>query len=393
MKDMELDMQRWIALHEKEDTARLLLRHHGEQGITQAVTQIECRKKAAAKLPRLLENPAFMFPHSLSAEQCTSEALADFHAFLAGEGKNILDMTAGLGVDAITMSRRGRVTAIDISTEATQALRHNAQILGLDTLSAICADSVDWLKKNDKTFDVIFIDPARRSSSGGRVKALADCEPDVTHLLPAMLAKAPVIIIKASPMLDLTGTIEELNRSAGTHGHVSSIFAVGTPRECKEVVAIVRRGASTDKAGIAAITVLNDGTVVKTEATDGFSLPVCGQPEQNMWLYEPYPSVMKLGNRIPGNDVHKLDSNTNLYISETLHKDFPGLAMKIERVEKFNDKNIREIGKAISEANVTTRNFIISAPELAKRLKIKEGGEKRIYGTRAAGKLILIVAS
>lgn len=393
MKDMDLEMQRWIALHEKEDTARLLLRHHGEPGVTQAVTQIECRKKAASKLPRLLENPAFMFPHTLSAEQCTSEALAEFHASLAGEGKEILDMTAGLGVDAMTMARNNRITAIDITAEAAAALRHNAEILGLDKLTAICADSVTWLKENDKRFDVIFIDPARRSSSGGRVKALADCEPDVTRHLQNMLAKAPMIIIKASPMLDISGTIEELNRSAASEGHVSALYAVGTPRECKEIVGIIRRGAPAGKGCIAAITILKDGTIVETKATDRYTRPVGGAPEPGMWLYEPYPSVMKLGNRIPIDNVQKLDPNTNLYISETLQNDFPGLAMKIERVEKFNDKNIREIGKTITEANIATRNFIISAPELAKRLKIKEGGEKKIYGARAAGKLVMIVAS
>lgn len=48
----------------------------------------------------MLANDDFIFPTSLSAEQCTSELLARFHANLVPDNGVVLDMTCGLGIDA-----------------------------------------------------------------------------------------------------------------------------------------------------------------------------------------------------------------------------------------------------------------------------------------------------
>ena len=69
--------------------------------------------------------------------------------------------------------------------------------------------------------------------------------------------------------------------------------------------------------------------------------------------------------------------------------------MIIERVVNFNDKNLKSIAKDFPKLNVATRNFIISAPELTKRLRVKEGGDKRLYGVRmgVSGSLVLLLCS
>lgn len=384
-------MQQWIRQHQKDDTARLLLRYHGLDGIKQAVTQIECRRRCAGKIPTFLLNEAFMFPHALSAEQCTSERLAAYHASLMKKGGVVLDMTAGLGIDAMSIASAGcSVTAIERNPAAATALLHNAKVMGLDNIQVVNDDSIDWLvKRPDSQFDCIFIDPARRDIHGGRVRALADCEPDICRLLPTLLAVSDMVMIKASPMLDLDRTVTELNSAVRT-GSVKEILAVGTETECKEVLATVTRESNFTEEG--AVTILKDGTTVVTKASSGVPRLLEGDPQPGMWLYEPYPSVMKLMNRfVPANDsFQKLDRDTNLYMSEKLSGEFPGIAMKIELVEDFNDRNMRKIGKECVAANVATRNFIISAPELVKRLRIKEGGKKRIYGTRINGRLKLI---
>lgn len=384
-------MQQWIRQHQKDDTARLLLRYHGLDGIKQAVTQIECRQRCAGKIPTFLLNEAFMFPHALSAEQCTSERLAAYHASLMKKGSVVLDMTAGLGIDAMSIASAGcSVTAIERNTAAAAALLHNAKVMGLDNIQVVNDDSIDWLvKRPDSQFDCIFIDPARRDIHGGRVRALEDCEPDICKLLPTLLAVSDMVMIKASPMLDLDRTVTELNSAVRT-GSVKEILAVGTETECKEVLATVTRESNFTEKG--AVTILKDGTTVVTKASSGVPRLLEGDPQPGMWLYEPYPSVMKLMNRfVPTNDsFQKLDRDTNLYMSEKLSGEFPGIAMKIELVEDFNDRNMRKIGKECVTANVATRNFIISAPELVKRLRIKEGGKKRIYGTSINGRLKLI---
>lgn len=384
-------MQQWIELHKHEDPARLLLRHHGEPGIEQAVTQIECRRRAASKLPGFIAHKAFMFPHSLSAEQCTAEIVAGFHNKLAGNAKSILDMTAGLGIDAMTLAKSRDVVAIDMNLSAAEALKHNAGILGIESMNVLCCDSCEWLRKNDNAeFNIIFIDPARRNSTGGRVKALTDCTPDVTELMLLLLNRTPKVMIKASPMLDIKRLILELNTASEGHGSVSEVYSVGTAVECKELLAIVERGIH--EATIYATTLLPE-KIITTAQTDIIEAVCPADPKPGMWLYEPYPSVMKLGSKFKTSSrpISKLDRDTNLYLSDTLKESFPGLGMKIINVVKFSDKNAKELTKDIDSANILTRNFIISAPELARRIKVKEGGEMRIYGTRANGRLLLIL--
>lgn len=96
----------WITAHSGDDTARLRLRHAGDPGMAHAIMQIECRRKAARKLHDTLRNDGFVFPTALSAEQCTSDNIAAYHASLIAPGETVLDMTAGLGIDAFHMARR-----------------------------------------------------------------------------------------------------------------------------------------------------------------------------------------------------------------------------------------------------------------------------------------------
>lgn len=49
---------------------------------------------------------------------------------------------------------------------------------------------------------MIFLDPARRDDHGSRTYAIADCMPDVLTLKDMLLAKAPTVNVKLSPMLD-----------------------------------------------------------------------------------------------------------------------------------------------------------------------------------------------
>lgn len=404
MKKMDSEMQRWIELHAADDPVRLRLRHHGDEELAFAITQIECRRKAGNRFSVALASREFMFPTGLSAEQATSEALARIHADIAGyqSGSTHLDLTCGLGMDAFEAARRGaRVTAIDINPEVADAARHNAEALGLgDRLEVICGDSASWIRNTDRRFETIFIDPARRGQGGRRLTAIAECSPDVTALMPRLLELAPEIIIKASPMLDLTALASELNAACGTEGGVTRMIAIGTTRECKEVVAVIGREAAYYYR-TEAITALPDRATpsVFMPAPDLPQPPILqGLPAIGEYLYEPYPAVMKTAAwgalAALSTSLRQLHHNTHLFVADTALADFPGIPMRIERVEQLSDKALKSIAREWPKINVATRNFIISAPELAKRLRIKEGGTARLYGVRsgASGTLALIVA-
>lgn len=400
-------LKEWIALHYNDDLTRLRLRYHGDPLAEQAIMQIECRRKAGSRIPSAITCDDFIFPTYLSAEQATSEPLARLHADLAGyqPGSRHLDLTCGLGIDAFEAARRGaKVTAIDLDPVVAAAATSNAIALGLQAnFSAINADSNEFVTTTDSLWDCIFIDPARRNDSGRKLTALADCSPDVTAILPRLLELAPKIIIKASPMLDISATATELNASAAGKGRVTRLITIGTARECKETLAIVERGA-TGSYQVEAATILpvSEKCIIFEASSERSSeeiptveeLPLVGD-----CLYEPYPAVMKTAawGALAALDpnLRQLHPNTHLFTSPTTVPTFPGIQTEIKRVEILSDRSLRSIAREYPKINVSTRNFIISAPELAKRLRVKEGGDMRLYGVRCGrrGQLAIIVSS
>lgn len=393
---MELtdEMLGWIDQHYNDDENRLRLKYHGaeSQVIDFMILQIECRKKTSKKLSRTLKNRKFIFPTTLSAEQCTSDDLAEVHAsFVVGDV--VLDMTCGLGIDAYAMARRGCVvTAVEINENVAEAARINAKINGLDNISIINKDSVSFLRSTSDMYDTIFIDPARRGNDGKRLYALRDCEPDIISILPEIKNRCRRLVIKASPMLDVSQMIREL-------GAVNDIYVIGTDHECKEVVAVVDF-ESNCITKFHSITIGHDGKVQEYsfyEHEERSAVVEYGDPTIGGYLYEPYPSIMKsapmrlLSQKF---GISKLHVNTHLFTSKAIVDEFPGNRFVIERVIPFSSKILKSIKDDYPKINVAVRNFILTADELKSKLKVKDGGDKRLFGvTTGSNNRILLVVS
>ena len=74
--------------------------------------------------------------------------------------------------------------------------------------------------------DVIYIDPARRDTKGQKTVSIHDCTPDVSFLQQNLLEKAYQVLIKLSPMLDISLALSDLR-------HVKSVHVVSFGNECK----------------------------------------------------------------------------------------------------------------------------------------------------------------
>ena len=390
--ELSEDIIKWIDEHRNDDTTKLRLscRKKDDASIYEyAIMQIECRKKVAKKLRNTLQTPHFVFPTTLSAEQCTSDDLAEFHSTLINEGETILDMTSGLGIDAFHLAQKAKhVTAIDLNEDVAQALSINAKALNITNFTGINADSVEYLKNSTEHFDTIFIDPARRGDGGKRLFALSDCQPNVIELIDIIKQHCNKLIVKASPMLDATQVLRELPDT-------TDLYAIGTRQECKELVAVIDFKKSKGAPTLHCITEQNDFTY--THETEMNSTALYGNISEDMYIYEPYPAVMKMQPSKTLSQQYnaiKLHQHTHLYASAQIIADFPGVCYKIERIYPFSSRTIKEITKDYPRANVAVRNFILSADELRKRLKIKDDNKYRLYGvTVANGDRLLIVST
>ncbi|MDO4511962.1 MAG: hypothetical protein Q4B68_09115 [Bacteroidales bacterium] len=385
--DMMEEMWAYVARNCGADTVKLMLKSEPDLPFDKrfAIMQIECRKKAKNKIPELLERERFMFPKAISAEQCTHEQVAKFHASLFAPTDRVLDMTMGLGVDSYYISQRvAQHKAIELDADIAAAGAHNYDF------EVVNADSVAWLTASDEHFDAIFIDPARRGDGGARLYGLADCAPDVLGIMPTIKAHAGRLFIKASPMIDVTQSMRDLAP------HLCDVWAVSVKNECKELFFKVDFGTTTTDVALHAINfeagvAQQFSIAASTLAVEGhYGNPIAGQ-----YLYEPNASVMKIGAYAAlchQQGVAQIAKNSHLYLSDALIEAFPGRKFLIESVVPFSGKEAKAIGKQYKQMNVATRNFRLSPDELKKRLKLRDGGDHYLFATTLqSGDQVLLI--
>ncbi|MBD5298379.1 MAG: hypothetical protein HDS22_00165 [Bacteroides sp.] len=395
------------------DPKALRLKWHGRKSEFDtgfAITQIECRQRTARKLGDLIKTREFLFPDTLAAEQASHQGVARFHRSLMNGGRlSLLDMTAGLGVDALTMSEGTTETvAIELDPLKEQVLAHNIKVMGKEDMTSVNADSVEWLRTNEHHFNVIFIDPARRKADNSRAYNFHDCLPDVISAQDLLLKHCDTLLIKASPLLDITQTLIDIN-------HVAAIRVVCVGGECKEVLVEAHKSKDDNedpseadsKAGILfeAIDLDEHGNIcnrfsfydnpVRNSSPEN-SVAECTYASEDeilpgTYLYEPNAAVMKLqpwrqlANQYPG--LLKLAPSSHLFISSTLYTDFPGRILTVRKL--IENKNDRKSLKGLP-ANVSVRNYPVGADELRKKLGVKEGKNLFVYGTTLSRPLLLL---
>ena len=375
----------WVNHHLHEDPSRLRLASHKETGIDipEAIIQIECRARFGKKLAKTLEDfPEFYFPGTLAGEQSTSDALARFHAGLIKKEDICVDMTAGLGIDAMHLAKICQsLTAIERNEKLCDALIYNAQGLKIRNIEVRYGDSTELLSELKGT--VIFIDPARRDSDGRRVYGLQDCEPNVISIQETFRNNFKRCIIKASPMLDVTQTINDLQP------YVSDIYAIGTTTECKElVVCLDYTNDPKEETTIHAVTIsasgkINEFSFLRSQETNATIKVLKALPKEGDLLYIPYPATMKaapvklLSEKF---DLYKFHANTHLYFSNENAEalTFPGEILKIVDVIPWQSKNLKRLKTRYPNLSISVRNFGMTAEALRIKLGVKEGGKDRL---------------
>lgn len=389
----EMDISTFIKENADRKPNELRLKYHGKDlgfDLAYAITQIESRGKFRHKLPAFTA-AGLVFPDSLAGEQATHEGVARWHANMAGVCGNVIDLTAGLGMDTFALADKAlHVTACEKDSLRARALEANTKALGLEDKVAVAeGDCMDTLRGGEDRFDLAFIDPARRDGNNSRVYNLRDCTPDVTELLPEIMAKCSRLLIKASPMLDVSQTARDIPG-------LTALYAVSVKGECKEVLAEV--GPSSTAIRYEAVDLTPEGEGISCfgyNADDAGADVVYAEASDivpGAWLYEPNASVMKLGcwhqmqSRWPG--LRKLDKSSHLFVSDALIPDFPGRGLRITGVP--TGRGVKRLKG--TRANVVSRNHPLGADALRRQLGVAEGDTTFIYGTRMASKPVLIVA-
>lgn len=426
-----------------------------------AVNTIEGRRRLRKKLPEWVACTGLVYPSSLCAEQCSSSDTARYKASIVqrifneyvgtvasmvgdpcrttgsatkgtesvpdknspttrnqsvtelaevtipSRGK-MADLTGGLGVDSWAFSEVAEeVLYNEMNPALAAAARHNFKALGVTNIFIRNSEATsDSLKDifGDFRPDVIFLDPARRDSAGKKVFLLEDCSPDVLKILPELFGISRFVLLKLSPMADITMAVERLDRTyeeylekasgKGWNGQwVREVHVVASGGECKELL-ILLDGEWNEGYSL---TCREDGKTL-TFKPEEITKAKAGYPDSTFAriIFEPGKSLTKAGvsNAICERfGLVKLARFTHLYtISEPLSdseseqrtaplKDF-GKVFYVKEILPLNKSSMKDVGKRYPHSEVSAKNIPMSSDELRTRLKVKSGDDAHIFGVR-----------
>jgi Precorrin-6B methylase 2 len=368
-------------------TLALQAKKYPEVDMPFAVTQIIGRKIALEKVPSWGNMDGIIYPKHLSLEQCSSEATARYKSSLA-KGDTLVDITGGLGVDCAFLSANfKKAVYVERQNELCEIASLNFPLLGLPHINVVNGDGVDYLSQIDKV-DWLFVDPARRNEQGGKVVAIADCEPDVAELSELLVSKANNVMIKLSPMLDLSLALHDLS-------FVKEVHVISVANECKELLVILSKESSEDRIPIYCVNILKNGDLQIYSFEKGDEQQGCAySSEVARFLYEPNASILKAGAYKSIANTYKLNKfhpNSHLYTSDDSIMDFPGRKFECESVFSLNKKEVKASIGNLKQANITVRNFPSSVAELRKRLKLSDGGDTYLFATTLANDQKVII--
>ncbi|WP_027126336.1 THUMP-like domain-containing protein [Gelidibacter mesophilus] len=372
---LQSSVQEYINENLKSDPTALILKGVFFNGVTTAevVEQIEAKNKCEKKLPTWFQHSNIYYPNKLNIEQTSSELTAAYKSQIIS-GKTLIDLTGGFGVDAYYFGNFfEKVTHCEVNNDLSTIVNHNFDTLNVRNIDTIAEDGLAYLQNSSKDYDWIYIDPSRRHDRKGKVFFLKDCLPNVPEHLGLLWAHTKNILIKTSPLLDLTIGINELE-------YVKTIHIIAVNNEVKELLWVLEHGFS-GQIEIKTINLKNSGSENFEFFIEDEAQVATVYSEPLSYLYEPNAAVMKSGafNVLTSAfEIQKLHKHSHLYTSDAL-LDFPGRAFQILKSIPYSKKQMKKL--AIEKANITTRNFPDTVQNIRKLFNIKDGGNQYLFFT------------
>lgn len=407
----QLTNEEFIIKNREQDIRSLALRKMPE-GVDAlwCMRQIEGYQLAKKKLPMWAATEGLHYPPRISMEQCSSESTALYKqqvvACLSNNASfTLTDLTGGFGVDFSYMAKAAKEAYyVEQQEVLCNASRHNMPMLGLPDANVVNKNSIDYIKtlkskadlsqtvcsKEAERLSFIFLDPARRDDVGRKTVAIEDCTPNVIELQDQLLTIADYVIVKLSPMLDITQALRSLR-------NVTEVHVVSVKGECKELLFVISNKPTPQATNPQATNPQAPNTqspinhcvnldtcekpFVSLKQNEAIS---CEMPSQGKWLFEPNASILKAGVQdsfAQHYNLRKLHPQSNLFIGDNPVENIPARSFRIELVSDFSKQSLKALQSNIKKANLTIRNFPSTVAELRKRLKLKEGGDIYLFAT------------
>ena len=409
---------KFIQENHDKDVSRLILdrQKYPEIDIDLAINSIESRRKLKGKVQEWYNNNKLIFPLKLSAEQCSSSSTGAYKAELAekiawgsfdcaqdairdaqcDKEWRIADLTGGLGVDSWFFSKRAsKVLYNDMLHALYDAAGHNFAVLGSKNIERSCIlISSETISKVLDGFnpDIVYMDPARRGEGGKKVFLIEDCTPDVLTIKDEIFKYTRHILLKLSPMADITMACNRLGVTC------REVHVVATGGECKELLIWMdkdwNREYSIKSVELRQNSESDAFTFIPSDESaataDIWCSSKCRLDNTKVYLFEPGKALMKAGaynltsTRF---SILKLGKSTHYYLTDNseiakLLKQY-GKVYSIIDYQPLDKRSIKEMGKKFPKAEVSARNIPMDTDSLRKKLGITSGDDAHIFGLKS----------
>lgn len=342
--------------------------------IKELAAQIKGRQIAKKKFPFLMGFEQYKYPVSISLEQSSSELTARYKANMYG-GENVVDLTGGMGIDSYFLSKKfEHLDYIENNEELCNLTMHNFDILRVSNAKIHNTTAEKFLDQSLSSYNLVYIDPSRRVS-GNKKTSIRNLLPNVVTLQKQLINLGDELLIKLSPMQDVTEALNLLD-------HVKRIEVVALNNEVKELLFILDK--SYDGApNIKAVNIDKNGiSRIFQSAIENTRFQIQTSNVQK-YVYQPHPSLIKAGLHdfnAAKLELKKLHNNSQLYTSSSLETGYFGRIFAIVAQPQFK---IKEVLKHIDNrrANIICKNYPLTPTEIKKKLGIKDGGNKYIVAT------------
>ena len=181
----------------------------------QIALQVALLPKMQRKMPRFAESGGYI-PHRVNFEQSSSELTARYKQQLIAPQEHILDMTGGLGIDALAMASVSELSVIyEIDQTMADALTYNLhKILQQDHVMVHCGDALAAMEcATLEGVTLVYADPARRDMEdpNRRLISMDEYSPSPLQIMSRLqeLGYQGRLLLKLSPMLDIQWILEQ----------------------------------------------------------------------------------------------------------------------------------------------------------------------------------------
>ena len=372
---------RWIERYLTADPLKAAL-----SGVPAVIcTQIKYLQRCRKKLPVFYEKRCIVPP--LAFEQSSGWAAAGAKSYA---GKRCVDMTCGLGADALHFSRSfDRVIAIEKDPVLCAAARYNFSRLGADNITVLCGDA-SVLVEQAGPADLVYADPARRKE-GRKVFLFEDCSPDIGALMPRLAVLAARVVVKASPLFDA----DEAFRRFGSYGRIT-VKAVSSQNECKELLIDIEPEGKREET-VGNVLIDRNGHVRYYEfVREKVAVPRIEFSERygyagiaDVAFYKSRTFLHLMRERFP-------DGMTTDEAGIALWPECPvGFPGRVFRIKKRFGYKPKETARCLKNAGLNRvvllkHAFPVPAERIRKELKISEGTEGILLCTEIAGKKMVL---